>query len=79
MENEIGIDIIIERESVDEKTVFIAFSPDINVFAEGDTIEEATENFVEGAKSHLETFPQEKVLLVKKVKKEMPMVTRVFL
>jgi predicted RNase H-like HicB family nuclease len=79
MENEIGLDIIIEREEVAEETVFIASSPDINVFAEGKTIEIATRNFVEGAKSHLETFPEERNLLNKKIKKEMPMLTRVFL
>ena len=56
MENEIGIDIVIEREEVDGETVFIASSPDINVFAEGKTIEQATANFVAGANTHLETF-----------------------
>ena len=49
------------------------------MFAEGKTIEIAVKKFIEGAKSHLETFPEEKNLLIKKVKKEMPMVTRVFL
>ena len=49
MEKEIGIDIVIEREEVEGETVFIASSPDINVFAEGKTIEESTENFIEGA------------------------------
>jgi len=79
MENEVGLDIIIEREEVEGETIFIATSPDINVFAEGKTIEIAVKKFIEGAKSHLETFPEEKNLLIKKVKKEMPMVTRVFL
>ena len=79
MENEIGIDIVIEREEIDGKTVFIASSPDINVFAEGETIELATKNFIEGAKNHLETFPEERQFLIKKIKREMPMLTRVFL
>jgi len=79
MDNEIGINVVIEREKVNDKDVFIASSPDINVFAEGDTIEEATKKFIEGAKTHLETFPQDRILLIKKEKREMPMVTRVFL
>jgi predicted RNase H-like HicB family nuclease len=79
MENEIGINIIIEREIVDSETVFVASSPDINVLAEGKSVEEATQKFIEGAKSHLDAFPNERVLLVKKEKREMPMVTRVFL
>mgnify|MGYP001576210734 CR=1 FL=1 len=65
MEKEIGIDIVIEREEVEGETVFIASSPDINVFAEGKTIEESTENFIEGAKNHLETFPEERQFLIK--------------
>ena len=76
---EIGLDIIIEREEIEGKDIFIASSPDINVFAEGNTIEEAVKNFIEGAKTHLETFPEERDFLVKKVKKEMPMLTRVYL
>ena len=78
---EIGINIVIEREEVDGKTVFIASSPDINVLAEGETIEEATIKFSEGAKHHLETFPEERNFLIKKEEKkyEMPIITKVFL
>lgn len=79
MEQEIGIDIVIEREEVDGESVFIASSPDLNVFAEGKTIEQATKNFIEGTKTHLESFPEERQFLIKKVKHEMPMLTRVFL
>jgi len=45
MENKIGINIVIEREKVDDKTVFVASSPDINVFAEGDSVDEAEKKF----------------------------------
>ena len=79
MGNEIGIDIVIEREEVDGKDIFIASSPDLNVFAEGETIEETTKKFVEGVRSHLEAFPQDRIFLIKKMKLETPMVRRVFL
>jgi len=79
MSSKIGINIIIETEKQNGKTIFIASSPDINVFAEGETIDEAKEKFVEGIKIHLKNFPEEKNLLVKKEKYEMPLVTRVFL
>jgi len=58
MENEIGLDIFIETEEVEGETAFIASSPDINVLAEGETAEEAVINFIEGAKTHFETFPE---------------------
>ena len=78
----IGLNIVIEREkisNVDE--VFIATSPDINVFVEGKTIDEAVERFIEGAKFHLESFPEEKkdLMQTNEEKFEMPMVTKVFL
>ena len=37
----IGLNIVIEREKVSDNDVFIATSPDINVFAEGKTVDEA--------------------------------------
>ena len=77
--NKFGVNIIIEPEKVGNKTVFIASSPDINVFAEGNTIEEAKEKFVDGVKSHLKTFPEEKQLLRQNKEYDMPLVTKVFL
>jgi len=58
MGNRLAINIIIEREKVDKEDVFIASSPDINVFAEGKTIEESKRKFLEGMESHLEAFPE---------------------
>ena len=72
----IGLNIVIERE----KSFFIATSPDINVFAEGESIEEAIEKFKEGAEFHLESFPEEKKLLIQGDNKfEMPVLTKIFL
>ena len=79
MENEISLDIVIETEESEGKTIFIASSPDINVFAEGETVEEAMKKFIEGAKTHLETFPEDKQLLITRPKKQMPLVKRVYL
>lgn len=72
----IGLNIVIERE----KSNFIATSPDINVFAEGKTIDEAMERFEEGARFHLESFPEERKMLAQEDNKfEMPMLTKIFL
>jgi len=73
----IGLNIVIERE----KSRFIATSPDINVFAEGKSIDEAVSKFKEGAKFHLESFPEERKSLVEsnEEKFEMPMLTKIFL
>ena len=81
MTKKIGINIVIETEEQDKKTIFIASSPDINVVAEGKTIDEVREKFIEGIKAHLETFPEERKLLIKEEKEEfnMPFLTRVFL
>ena len=82
MKTKVGLNIVIEREKVaDGKDVFIATSPDINVFVEGFTIDEAISKFVDGAKFHLESFPEEKEELIQSDEKkfEMPMVTKVFL
>lgn len=77
----LGINIIIEEEKVGEKSFFIASSPDINVFAEGSTIEEVREKFVKAVKFHLEQFPEERQQLVVENKREinMPMLSKVFL
>ena len=73
----IGLNIVIERE----KTKFIATSLDINVFAEGRTIDEAVSEFREGARFHLESFPEERNSLIEsdEEKFEMPMLTKIFL
>ena len=81
MEDKIGVTIIIEKENVNGVSVFIASSPEVNVIAEGKSVEEAKAKFVRGVKAHLETFPEEKELLVKSEEEryEMPMVSKVFL
>lgn len=79
MKGKIGINIIIEREKQGNKTIFIASSPDINVFAEGKTIDEAQNKFVKAVKFHLKNFPEDKELLTKKEECEMPLITRMFL
>lgn len=81
MEKQFAVNIIIEREFVDGKEIFIASSPDINVFAEGETIDNTKAKFLEGVNSHLEAFPEEKECLVTETKNkfEMPMLSRVFL
>lgn len=77
----IGINIVIEREKKGSEIMFMASSPDINVFAEGRDIDEVKSKFIEGVKHHLETFPEERQLLIKgeKEKFEMPMIQRIFL
>ena len=77
--NKIGINIVIEREKRDSEIIFIASSPDINVFAEGKNIDEAKEKFTEGVKQHLETFPEERAILMKEENFEMPMIQKIFL
>jgi len=79
MEKQIGINIVIEREKKDSEIIFVASSPDINVFAEGKSIDEVRNKFIEGVKHHFETFPEEKELLITKEKFEMPMIQRIFL
>lgn len=81
MEEKIGINIVIEREKHGSEIIFIASSPDINVFAEGKSIDESKKRFIEGVRNHLEVFPEERQLLIKKEddKFEMPMVQRIFL
>ena len=77
----IGLNIVIEKGKVKNRIMFIASSPDINVFAEGKTIDEAVNKFTEGARFHLESFPEERGSLIKsdEEKFEMPMLTKVFL
>ena len=82
MAMKIGLNIVIEREKVSNGSdVFIATSPDINVFVEGKTIDEAIDKFIDGAKFHLESFPEERNDLMQSSgeKFEMPMVTKIFL
>ncbi len=77
----VGINIVIETEKQEGKTFFIASSPDINVLAEGKTIDEVKEKFENGVKEHLKAFPEERSLLVKEEKEEfdMPLLTKIFL
>ncbi len=77
--NKIGINIVIEREKKDSEVIFIASSPDVNVFAEGKDIDEVRKKFIEGVKHHLETFPEERELLSEKENFEMPMIQKIFL
>ena len=75
----IGVNIIIEREKKGSEIVFVASSPDVNVFVEGKNIDEVREKFIEGVKHHLEAFPEERILLIEKENFEMPMIQRIFL
>lgn len=81
MEKQIGINIIIEREKQGSETIFVASSLDVNVFAEGKSIGEVREKFIEGLKHHLETFPEERELLILKEKEEfeMPIIQKFFI
>ena len=78
---EFALNIMIEREKVNNKDIFIASSPDINVLAEGKSIDEAKKKFLDGVKTHLENFPEDKecLMIQKKEKYEMPMISRIFL
>jgi len=81
MKGNLAVSIIIEREKVGKKDMFIASSSDVNVFAEGRTIDEAKKNFLEGLRSHLKAFPEEKDCLIVETKQdyETPMVAKIFL
>jgi len=79
MEKQIGINIIIEKEKRDSEIVFIASSPYINVFVEGKNIAEVKDKFIEGVKNHLETFPEDRKLLMKQENLEMPIIQKIFL
>ncbi len=72
---EVGVNIIIESEG----DVFVGSSPDINVFVEGSTIDEVKKKFSDAVVHHLETFPEERQVLGKKEKFEMPMIQRIFI
>jgi len=76
-----AVNVVVEREKQHGKEIFIATSPDVNVFAEGRTIDEVMEKFREGVKFHLENFPEEKksLMIEEGDKYEMPLVTRIFL
>ena len=79
--NKIGINIVIEREKTDSGIIFIASSPDINVFAEGKDIDEVRRKFIGAVKHHFETFPEERPALIKEknFEFEMPLIQRIFL
>ena len=77
--DKVGINIVIERERQDSEIIFTASSLDVNVFTEGKSIDEVRERFIEGVRHHLETFPEEREILTKEEKFEMPMIQRIFL
>ncbi len=77
--NQVCINIVIEREKIGSEIIFIVSSPDINVFAEGKSIDEAKENFIEGVRNHFDTFPEEKEILMKEENFETPMIQKIFL
>ncbi len=79
--NKIGINIVIERERKNSEVVFIASSPDINVFAEGKDIDEVRKKFIKAVKHHFETFPEERISITKEknFEFEMPIIQRIFL
>jgi hypothetical protein len=79
--DKIGINIVIERERKDSGVVFMASSPDINVFAEGKDIDETRSKFIRAVRHHFETFPEERTLLIKEknFEFEMPLIQRIFL
>jgi len=79
--DKIGINIVIEREKTNSGIIFIASSPDINVFAEGKDIDEVRRKFIWAVKHHFETFPEERPTLIKKknFEFEMPLIQRIFL
>lgn len=80
MEEKVAVNIVIEREKVEGRDIFIVSSPDINVLTEGKTIDEAKRKFLEGLKIHLKEFPEEKEsLIVGEEEYETPMVARLFL
>lgn len=81
MTEKFGVDFMIEREKVGKKDVFIASGLNINVLAEGNTIDEAKEKFISGLNAHLEAFPEERRCLIssEEEKFEMPMISRIFL
>lgn len=67
MVKKLAVNIVIEREKVGKRDIFIASSPDINVLAEGRTIDEVKIKFLKGLKHHLETFPEERVVYQPKI------------
>jgi len=79
--NKIGINIVIEREKTDSGIIFIASSPDINVFAEGKDIDGVRRKFIGAVKHHFEIFPEERPALIKEknFEFEMPLIQRIFL
>lgn len=78
MADKLGVNVIIEVERQRNRTAFVASSPDINVLAEGETIDEAKDRFTKAVKFHLKNFPEDKKTL-KDNKFEMPMVAKIFL
>lgn len=74
MEN-IEINLLIEKEG----NTFIASSPEINVFAEGKTIDEAKDKFISGVSFYFESFPEDKQRFIEKDKLRMPIIQKVLI
>ena len=55
-----GVNILIESENVNGKLIYIASSPDINIFTEAPTVEEVKKKFIVAIKHHFKVFPEEK-------------------
>ena len=72
---DIEINLLIEKEG----NTFMASSPEVNVFAEGKTIDEAKDKFISGVNFHLESFPEERKRLMKRGRANELIVQKVFL
>ena len=77
MEKELGLNIIVREEDEDGKKVFIVNNEELGIADFGDTLDEAIENFKKSMQLYLETYPEKKLLLIKK---EKPLfVSRIFI
>lgn len=78
MEEEIGLNIIVREEDEDGKKVFIVNNEDFGIADFGDTLDEAMDNFKKSMKLYLETYPEKRMLLVRKDKNPL-FVSRIFI
>lgn len=60
MENNIGLNIIVREEKMEEKKVFIVNNEELGVADFGDTLDEAIENFRKSARLYLEAYPEKR-------------------
>lgn len=73
------VTILIEREKVGKKTIFVAYSLDVNVVSQGATKAKAEKNFKKAMKLHLKHQPLIEEELIDHRKVGMPMISRIFL